>query len=153
MSCRHVLLAMTATGIAEAVWKRRSTAVPAEPPHHGVGDLPTCRDAPAAVVRSQFLTTTGRRGYAAAAILAHSPVPAQSALTAADLLDLTCRAILGGVGITDPEDARVVLATLWAGRAAVTHSSTSTRADADGPAEAPAAGDDIGPPVMSCVGR
>jgi len=72
-------------------------------------------DAPVAPVPSQFLTTTGRRGCAAGAILAHSPVPAQSALTAADVLDLACRAILGGVGITDPEDARAVLAALWAG--------------------------------------
>jgi hypothetical protein len=89
--------------------------VHAAPPRHGVGDPPACGDAPAAAVSSQFLTTSGRRGYAAAAILAHNPGPAQAALTAADVLDLTCRAILGGVGITDPEDARAVLATLWAG--------------------------------------
>ena len=59
-----------------------------------------------------FLTSTRQRGTAAGIIHARAGVDLDTALTAADVLDLGSSATLAIAGITDPDHARLVLAAL-----------------------------------------
>jgi hypothetical protein len=70
---------------------------------------------PAEVIRLEraaFLTTSGRRGAAAGTIFTGG-VGFDRAVDIVNALDLLSGGVLAAVGISDPDEARTILATLW----------------------------------------
>jgi hypothetical protein len=80
---------------------------PVDPGHQDVADV-------LQLARAGFLTSTGRRGTTAGMIYSHRGHDLDAAVTIADALDLLAGAALTAAGITNPDDARAILATLWA---------------------------------------
>jgi hypothetical protein len=76
----------------------------------------TCEHAKSAEIirltRAGFLTTTGRRGAAAGTIFMRGG-DFDRAVDVVNALDLLGGAALAAVGITDPDEARTILAALW----------------------------------------